>query len=568
MTKAWTACGLILSLFLGLREKTANADPGADTLNLGPSAVEFGSLAPVVTETGFISWSLDGMGTNAASGTIRVQKPAGATTRRAFLGSASTGFTNFKIPNGTVSIDGTGINWDISTTSSIQSWNHWAEVTSLVKAKIDAAPPGIVTFTVGEASSSLIDGEALAVIFDDPNQTAVNSVVLMFGAQKVGGDTFTVHLSDPINLADPKLVLDLSLGISYGYQLGGVVNQFSVVKVNGTQMSTSAGGQDDGQGANGALITVGGIGDTDANPPPFQTPIPGPMAYRTDDELYSLIPFVHTGDTKIDVFSVNPSNDDNIFFAGLFVGDAAAIVGEGILLSPSSVTLNVGDTQTAVATVQDALGNPVAGRLVSFSVTAGPNVGRTGSGLTDATGKVTFQYVGTGGAGVDEISATFVDSLGKTHTSNTALRKWVIKAAPSCALTAVIAGPPKQLQITVQSQNAGIADILVTDSTNATVQVPVVPMGDTGPQIVVATKIDQTLGSHVALKITDINGAVTNCDPLVPGDPAPSAKTTTPNDATSGCNVGRINGATSLPGLLGLLVGLALLRRRAAAPKK
>jgi hypothetical protein len=37
---------------------------------------------------------------------------------------------------------------------------------------------------------------------------------------------------------------------------------------------------------------------------------------------------------------------------------------------------------------------------------------------------------------------------------------------------AVIAGPPKELDITVQDPDDGIASIVVTDSTNATVTVP------------------------------------------------------------------------------------------------
>jgi len=75
----------------------ADTVPGADNYGIGPSEVEFGSLAPVVTESGFITLSLDASGSNGgayqfrggAPGTIRVQKPAGATVRRAFL--AATG---------------------------------------------------------------------------------------------------------------------------------------------------------------------------------------------------------------------------------------------------------------------------------------------------------------------------------------------------------------------------------------------------------------------------------------------------------------------------------------------
>ena len=150
------------------------------------------------------------------------------------------------------------------------------------------------------------------------------------------GDTFNVGLAEPLDKSDPNLVLDMSLGISFGYQGSG---QYSVIDVNGTRMTTSAGGQDDGYSGNGGLITVGGIGDSNTNP---SNPYAGPSNYRTDDELYNLLPFVNTGDTSIRVDTVNPSNDDNIFFAALFVKSATAIIGEGIVLGPAYATNEVG----------------------------------------------------------------------------------------------------------------------------------------------------------------------------------------------------------------------------------
>jgi len=86
---------------------------------------------------------------------------------------------------------------------------------------------------------------------------------LFFGAQDVNGDNFYIRYAEPINLADPKLRLDFSLGISYGYQSS---SQYSIIEVNGKRLTTSAGGQDDGTASDGALITVGGIGDVNTNP--------------------------------------------------------------------------------------------------------------------------------------------------------------------------------------------------------------------------------------------------------------------------------------------------------------
>jgi len=304
--------------------------PGTMPVSMPPlvSTPELPQLAilPGPTFTGQVSLSLDAAGTNGAVSTIQVQTPGplAGTVNRAYFFAASTGFQNYVIPNGAVTIDGVGIGWGGSVPSSIQSWNHWADVTAMVQGKINAAAPGsIVSFDITEANTALIDGEILAVVFDDPNQTTDNTVFLLFGAQDIAGDNFNITLADPIDLSDPSLVLDMSLGISYGAQ-GGTAgfNQVSLIDVNADRLTSSAGGQDDGALENGALITVGGLGDTNGNPPPFAAPV----AFNDpDDELYNLIPFVNDGDTQINVHTINPSNDDNILFGAFFLTVRASI---------------------------------------------------------------------------------------------------------------------------------------------------------------------------------------------------------------------------------------------------
>ena len=288
--------------------------PGTDVGGVGPSAVTLGSIIPLVTETGKISLSVDGNGTLASTGTIQVEKPVGATVRGAWIAAASTGFSGFIIPNGGIKIDGQDVVWDVVTPSSISSSNHFAKVTDLVKPKLDAAPAGRVNFEITEVSSAQIDGSILAVIFDDPNQTTENTVVLLFGAQAIAGDHFAVNLAKPIDTSDPNLKINMGLGISFGFQPTN--QQVNLVDVNGKRLTSCAGGQDDGEGANGALLTVGGLDDSNANPDPNCSGSEGP---RIDDELYNLVPFVSTGDKVIDVFTTNPSNDDNIFFASFFM---------------------------------------------------------------------------------------------------------------------------------------------------------------------------------------------------------------------------------------------------------
>ena len=85
-------------------------------------------------------------------------------------------------------------------------------------------------------------------------------------------------------------------------------------------MTDFAGNFDDGSTlSDGSLITVGGIGD------PAQT---NPASYADDHELYDLSPLLTMGATSFNIFTVNPTNDDNIFFMGLtLTGDIGGIVG-------------------------------------------------------------------------------------------------------------------------------------------------------------------------------------------------------------------------------------------------
>jgi hypothetical protein len=55
---------------------------------------------------------------------------------------------------------------------------------------------------------------------------------------------------------------------------------------------------------------------------------------------------------------------------------------------------------------------------VSFQVTSGPDTGKSGSGATNATGQANFSLVGST-SGTDVIQASFTDSSGHVHTSNT-----------------------------------------------------------------------------------------------------------------------------------------------------
>ena len=203
-------------------------------------------------------------------------------------------------------------------------------------------------------------------------------------------------------------------------------------------------------------------------------------------------------------------------------GSGVRLIGQ-IDLTPDTATNPVGTSHTVTATVKE---NGVAqvGKTVTFRVISGPNSGVTGTGVTNASGVATFTYVGAGGAGTDNITAEYTDSAGALKTSNTVLKIWEGGPAdttpPTCILTATFAGPPKQLQITVQDSGSGLASILVTKSQNADTVVPPFTPGTQSAVLITSTKIVQSAGSVVELVVTDMAGNKIVCDPVWAGTKA------------------------------------------------
>ena len=475
-------------------------------------------LLPFLSDSGLISLSVDAVGTNDPAGKpISVHKNAGATVRKAFLFAASTGFSGYTPVDGDITLNGTPVTWDPANTISndIFSVNVESDVTSIVKPIVDAAPAGDVDLTAAEGSTTgLIDGEILAVILNDPTVTQPGSVTLLYGAQKTSGDTFHVALADPVDKSNPNFGLNLSLGISFGFQPAG---QFSTVDVNGTRMTSSAGGQDDGEPANGALITAGGVGDLNDDPPdPNATDSTctnqfGQPAPRCDDELYSLLPFVNNGDTSLTFNTTNPSTDDNIFFAALDVRSGAALVGAGVVLSPSSATNNVGQSHTLTATVQDDNGNPIQGVTVHFQVTLGPNVGTSGDAVSDASGKAQFTYTSST-AGTDHIGASFTDAQG-THTSNEATKTWeAVSRKPTS--TTYTGGSSVQY-----SDPVALSGTLLDTSVSPNVGIAGKQLDFTlGTQAASASPTDASGNASTSLVVTQKPGSVTTVGTSFAGD--------------------------------------------------
>ena len=472
---------IILSALLGVSLLTLSAFaivPGTGDGASNPPSRSLGDVQ--IVESGHISLSVDGCGTNFTSTLIEVNKPnPAATVRAAYLSAASTGWCFCMIPDGAVTLDGTGVYWDVVVQNGVNSYNHWADVTDLIAGIIDPAAPGVTSISVAEAGTGDVDGEALYVIFDDPEQATINTVLITFGAQLTGGDTFFIGFGEPVEMV-PDMVMDLGLAISFGNQVNS--DQYSEIDINGTRLTSCAGGNDDAEGAmsNGNLITVGGTNDSNANPPdPYQIADGNTEWTFYDDELYNMLPFVDDGDVGLTVFTLNPSADDNIFSAHILM-TVAAVIGEGIVLTPGIAWHLVGETHTLTASIQDDMGEPVVGREVSIQILSGPNDALSAGGYTDAFGQFEWTYIG-GGVGVDLARANFLDNAGVIQYSNYAEVIWDsatdVDVPGSTELNQNYPNPfnptttigfslavPGQVELTVSNQNGQVIATLVNDT--------------------------------------------------------------------------------------------------------
>ena len=257
-------------------------------------------------------YSSDGLGQDTTGGTVQAEVPPGSTVAQAYLYGTYNGNTAPSEADRTIDFDGTDV--VLQTLPNSEPGNSElstarAEVTSLVAAKVGGGG-GITDFAINSDPPDL-DGVALVVIFSNP-ALPETTIAVLDGGSKPEGDQTTFNFDGPIDPTEPGFLATMALGIGFSFQgpSGDAcgLGQFSTVEVNSQLLTGCAGNYDDGLPANGALITVGGVGDSLDNPTPPDDP-------PTDDELYDLQPFLTTGDTQLVIQTTNPSTDDNLFLS-------------------------------------------------------------------------------------------------------------------------------------------------------------------------------------------------------------------------------------------------------------
>jgi len=300
------------------------------------------SLTTAGVWNGNVGLSVDGIGSNLDPvGNVQASIPVGATILQAYLYSAGTPYPWYSdSPTTLAAYNSAGITLAGNTINNFsvmvgavatprpdigQWYTARADVTDLVKSLVSGSATSSFSWAVTEGSlNNRIDGEVLAIVYSDPSQP-LGSVALLNGGQDTGGETSTVNLGAPLgDPTDPAFAATLGLGISFS-----CCGQESTVKIDGSTLTDHAGNNDDGlEVADGSLITVGGLGDT----PSFL------QDYDNDHELYDLRTYLHMGDTSFTIFTQNPTSDDNIFFASLYLTGEITNVGPSVP-EPASLTL-------------------------------------------------------------------------------------------------------------------------------------------------------------------------------------------------------------------------------------
>jgi len=269
--------------------------------------------------------SIDGATDVQASNPLQSDTPAGATIVAAFLYVADV---NGGGVAGDVTLNGQFLPVASGTLlgpNANPANTRRFDVTANVAAAIPAGG-GLVTHTYTEGGFT--DGAVLVVVWQNASTTGGTAVILD-GELAQGGDTTTVSFGA---YTGGDFLMSIADSFSFNGPPGNT-GQVSLIDVTTSstairRLSSCAGGNDDGNfvGANGALMTAGGIGDNPANPAPACT------GGAEDDELYNLAlgnsadatPFIKLGDTSLTFDTSNPSFDDNIF--AIFFSSAFSVV--------------------------------------------------------------------------------------------------------------------------------------------------------------------------------------------------------------------------------------------------
>lgn len=288
------------------------------------------------TFVGQVGYSADGLGQNGTGGTIQADVPSGSSVVRAYLYGTYFFNANPSEADRTIDFDGSSVVLtrlpQAAPGPCCGLSSARADVTAQVGAKVGTGG-GTFDFTVDNDPEPL-DGVALVVLYGNPG-LPVSTIAVLDGGAEQSGDTATFTFSGPLDKSITGFSATMSLGSGFSFQgepghvCGTGSPQSSLVDINAVRLTSCAGNYDDGFGGNGALFTVGGVGDNVNNPvDPDQQPADGGLPRIDDDELYDLDPFLEQGDAELVIETSNPSGDDILFLAVIAITARASVTTE------------------------------------------------------------------------------------------------------------------------------------------------------------------------------------------------------------------------------------------------
>jgi hypothetical protein len=174
--------------------------------------------------------------------------------------------------------------------------------------------------------------------------------------------------------------------------------------------------------------------------------------------------------------------------------------------SPINFTATFSEPVTGFSGSDVTFTGSTAGGTKVATVTGGPTIYNVAvTGMT-TSGTVIVQVPAD--SAIDGASNGNTASSGGDNTVT-----WVLDTtAPTCTFVRVD-GPPKRVDFTATDTGSGIATIEVVRSTNIVtpVGIPAFTVGTTSPVAFSAIKDNQSLGSSIAILVTDVAGNQKSC---------------------------------------------------------
>ena len=390
--------------------------------------------------------------------------------------------------------------------------------------------------TNGPTFAIMTSGDAQ--LADDPNSTGSSGASLNNGPDDRGDTAYDITvLQIPVTVAAGQNCLSLDfqfLSEEFPEFVGSSYNDGFIAELDVSNWTTSgsviSAPNNFAFDANGDVVSINSSGATSMNAANAAgTTYDGATVLLSASK--QVTPGAHT--LFLSIFDQGDRIlDSAVFLDNVVVGfvpdpaqqckPGAAPKNFNLTLGPPTATNNTGTPHVVTATLTED-GQPKAGAVISFTVT-GPNP-TTGTGTTNASGNATFTYTGAN-AGTDTIVACYdADANGTCGNTGdpiaSATKTWVQvptdTTPPECALFAAgtDANGKKYIDIRTRDTGSGLASITVLKSVNANTVVPPFVVGTTGVVMVRGTKIVQSSGSVVELRVTDVAGNSVVCDPVL-----------------------------------------------------